>query len=173
MIVYSGEEKQGHGGVGVWIHKKNIKAIVGYDTVNSRIVVIRIKAKPKNISLIQVYAPTADKEEDEIEEFYQKLERTLKSIPKRDITLLIGDFNAKVGDMSVPPVTGNEGLGQINSRGERLIDFCMEQELTLANTWFKQHPRRLSTWTSPDGITKNQIDFIGIQRKWRTSISNC
>jgi len=98
---------------------------------------------------------------------------TLKKISKRDITVIMGDFNAKVGNVNIPPVTGGEGLGKINERGERLIDFCMEQEICLTNTWFKQHQRRLYTWTSPDGNTKNQIDYIGINRKWKTCINNC
>ena len=92
MIVYSGEENQGHGGVGVWIHKRNTTAIVGYETVNSRILVIRVKAKPKCISLIQVYAPTADKEEDEIEEFYQKLEGTVKKHSEKRHYITNGGF---------------------------------------------------------------------------------
>src|SRR6218665_157757 len=97
---------------------------------------------------------------------------TLKKIPKRDITVMMGDFDAKVGNVNIPPVTGGEGLGRINERGERLIDFCMELEICLTNTWLKKQKRRLYTWTAPDGNTKNQIDYIGIDRKWKTCINN-
>src|SRR6218665_2963651 len=163
MNIYSGEESQGHSGGGVWINKGRKTAVIGYETVSSRILVVRLKAKPRCISLVQVYAPTAERENDEIEVFYQEMTNTLKKIPKRDITVMMGDFNAKVGSVNIPPVTGGEGLGRINERGERLIDFCMEQEICLTNTWFKQHQRRLYTWTAPDGNTKNQIDYASTE----------
>ena len=108
---------------------------------------------------LHVYAPTADGEEDEIEVFYQEMTNTLKKIPKRNITVMMGNFNPKVRNVNIPPVTGGESLGRINERGERLIDFCMEQEICLTNTWFKQHQKRLYTWTAPDGNTRNQIDY--------------
>src|SRR6218665_3170017 len=105
MIIYSGEESQGNSGVGVWIHKRRKTAVIGYETASSRILVVRLRAKPKCISLVQVYAPTADGKDDEIEVFYQEMTNTLKKIPKRDITVMMGDFNAKVGNVNIPPVT--------------------------------------------------------------------
>ena len=72
----------------------------------------------------------------------------------------IGDWNAKVGSQETPAVTGKFGLGILNEAGQRLIEFCQENALVIANTLFQQHKRRLYTWTSPDGRHRNQIDYI-------------
>ena len=68
---------------------------------------------------------------------------------------------------------GLNGLGETNEAGEQLEDFCLEHELALANKMFKQHPRRQYTWTCPDGNTRNQIDYISIAQRWKTSLMNC
>ena len=91
--------------------------------------------------------------------------------------LVMGDFNAKVGrreSSAVLSAVGLYGLGETNEAGEQLEDFCLELELALAITKFKQHPRRLYTWTdSPDGNTRNQIDYISIVQRWKTGLMNC
>ena len=69
------------------------------------------------------------------------------------------DQNAKVGSQETPGVTGKFGLGVQNEAGQRLIEFCQENTLVIANTLFQQHKRRLYTWTSPDGQHQNQIDY--------------
>ena len=73
---------------------------------------------------------------------------------------MIGDWNAKVGSPETPGVTGRFGLGIWNEAGQRLIEFCQENAVVIANTLFQQHKRRLYTWTSPDGQHRNQIDYI-------------
>ena len=70
---------------------------------------------------------------------------------KKDVLFIIGDWNAKVGSQETPEVTGKFGLGMQNEAGQRLIAFCQENALVIANTLFQQHRRRLYTWTSPDG----------------------
>ena len=90
--------------------------------------------------------------------------------------LVMGDFNAKVGRREPSAMSSAVrlyGLGETNEAGEQLEDFCLEHKLALANTMFKQHPRRLYTWTSPDGNTRNQIDYISIAHRWKTSLMNC
>ena len=78
----------------------------------------------------------------------------LELTPKKDVLFIIGDWNAKVGSQETP-VTGKFGLGIWNEAGQRLIEFCQEDTLVIANTLFKQHKRRLYTWTSPDGQHRN------------------
>ena len=173
IIMYSGDKVQGQQGVAVWLNKRVAGALIGYEPVNSRIIVVRLNAKPKCISLIQVYAPTSTADEHQIEQFYEDLAATIKKISAKDILLVLGDFNAKVGGSSLPPTVGPYGLGEINQAGERLTDFCSDHSIVLVNTWFKHHPRRLYTWTSPGGNTRNQIDYIGIAHRWKSSISNC
>ena len=104
-----------------------------------------------NITVIQVYAPTSNAEETEVERFYEDLQDLLELTSKRDVLFIIGDWNAKVGSQETPGVTGKFGLGVQNEAGQRLIEFCQENTLVIANTLFQQHRRILYTWTSPDG----------------------
>ena len=101
--------------------------------------------------VIQVYAPTSNAEETEVEQFYEHLQDLLEPTPKKDVFFIIGDWNAKVGSQETPGVTDKFGLGMWNEAGQRLIEFCQENALVTANTLFQQHKRRLYTWTSPDG----------------------
>ena len=112
---------------------------------------VRFQGKPFNITVIQVYAPTSNAEEAEVEQFYEDLEDLLELTSKKDVFFIIGDWNAKVGSQETPGVTGKFGLGMWNEAGQRLIEFCHENALVIANTLFQQHKRRLYTWTSPDG----------------------
>ena len=110
--------------------------------------------------VIQVYAPTSNAEEAEVEQFYEDLQDLLELTPKKDVLFIIGDWNAKVGSQETYGVIGKFGLGMRNEAGQRLIEFCKENRLVIANTLFQQHKRRLHTWTSPDGQHQNLIIFF-------------
>ena len=112
---------------------------------------VRFQGKPFNITVIQVYAPTSNTEEAEVGRFYEDLHDLLELTPKKDILFFIGDWNAKVGSQETPGVTCKFGLGVQNEAEQRIIEFCQENALVIANTLFQQHKRRLYTWTSPDG----------------------
>ena len=112
---------------------------------------VRFQGKPFNIKVIQAYAPTSNVEEAEVEWFYEDLQDLLELTPKKDVLFIIGDWNAKVGSQETPGVTGRFGLGVQNEAGQRLIEFCQENALVIANTLCQQHKRRLYTWTSPYG----------------------
>ena len=109
------------------------------------------QGKPFNITVIQVYAPTSNAEEAEVERFSEDLQGLLELTPPKDVLFIIGDWNAKVGSQETPGVTGIFGLGIENEAGQRLIEFCQENALDIANTLFQQDKRRLHTWASPDG----------------------
>ena len=96
----------------------------------------------------------------------------LELTPKKDVLFIIGDRNAKVGSQETPGVTGKFGLGIWNEAGQRLIEFCQENALVIANTLFQQHKRRLYTWTLPDGQHRNQTDSILCSQRWRSSIQS-
>ena len=113
--------------------------------------------KPFNITVIQVYAPTTNAKEAKVERFYEDLQDLLELAPKKHILFITGDQNEKVGSQEIPGVTGKFGLGVQNEAGQRLIEFCQENALVIANTLFQQHKKRLHTWTSPDGQHWNQI----------------
>ena len=111
---------------------------------------VRLQGKPFSITFIQVYAPTSYVEETEVERFYDDLQDLLELTPKKDVLFIIGDWNANVGSHKIPEITGKFGLGVRNEAGQRLIEFCQENTLVIANTLFQQHNRRLYTWTSPE-----------------------
>ena len=112
---------------------------------------VHFQGKPFNITVMQVYAPTRNAEEAEVERFYDDLQDLLELTPPKAVLFNIGDLNANVGSQETPGVTGKLGLGIWNEAGQRLIKFCQENALVIANTLFQQHKRRLYTWTSPDG----------------------
>ena len=101
------------------------------------------QGKPLNITVIQVYAPTSNAEEAEVERFSEDLQDLLELTPKKDVLFIIGDWNAKVGSQETPGVPGKFGLGMRNEAGQRRIEFCQENALVIANTLFQQHKRRL------------------------------
>ena len=131
---------------------------------------VRFQGKPFNITVIQVYAPTSNAEETEVERFYEDLQDRLELTPKKDVLFIIGDWNAKVGSQETHGVTGKLGFRIQNEAGQRLTEFCQENALVIANTLFQQHKRRLYTWTSPDGKYGNQVDYILCSQRWRSSI---
>ena len=106
---------------------------------------ICFQGKPFNITVIQVYAPSSNAKEDEVEQFYEDLQDLLELTHKKDVLFLIGDWNAKVGSQETPGVTGKFGLGIQNETGQRQIEFCQENALVIANTLFQQHKKRLYT----------------------------
>ena len=125
--------------------------------------------------LIQVYAPTNNAEEAEVERFCEDLQDLLELTPKKDVLFIIGDWNAKVGSQETPGVTGKFGLGVRNEAGQRLMELCQENTLVIANTLFQQHKRRLYTWTSPDGQHQNHyflIDYILCSQRWINTIQS-
>ena len=110
---------------------------------------VRLQGKPFNITVIQVYAPTSIAEE----RFYKDLHDLLELTPKKDVLFIIGDWNAKVGSQETPGVIAIFGLGMWNEAGQRLIEFCQENALIIANTLFPQHEKTLhmdiTRWSTP------------------------
>ena len=128
---------------------------------------VGFQGKSFNIMVIQVYAPTNNAEEAEVD-----LQDLLELTPKKDVLFIIGDWNAKVGSQETPGVTGKFGLGVQNKAGQRLIEFCQGNALVTVNTLFQLHKRRLYTWTSPDGQYQNQIGYILCSQRLRTAIQS-
>jgi len=99
----------------------------------------------------------------------------MKEISKKNVVILCGDWNAKIGKTSVEwqDIIGNYGFGERNERGERLLQFAMENDLDVANTLFKHKDCRKWTWRSPDGKSHNMIDLVLIKRKWKRALQQC
>ena len=119
---------------------------------------------------MQVYGPTQDHECEEIENLYQKIQNAIKYAKSDEDICIMGDLNAKVGDERYQNIVEMHGLGRRNERGERLIQFCKEKKLVIANTWFQQPARKLYTRKSPGDISRNQIDYIIFNERFRNCI---
>ena len=156
-----GKKSLRRNGIALTVNKRVQNAVLGCDLKNDRMSSVHFQGKPFNITVIQVYAPTSNAEEAEVEWFYEDLQDLLELTPKKDS--ILGDWNAKVGTQETPGVTGKFGLGIQTEAGQSyaiLIQLCQENTLVIANTLFQQHKTRLYTWTSPDGQYRNQIILI-------------
>ena len=143
--------------------------LLGCSLKNGGMISVCFQGKPFSITVIQVYAPTSNAEEDE--RFYEDVQELLELTPPKDVLFITGDWNAKVGSQETPGVTGKFGLG-VNEAEQRLIEICQDNALVIANTPFQQHKRRLYTWTSPDGRHRNKIAYILCSQRWRSSIQS-
>ena len=174
-VIWSGEDKEHARGVGFYLSKRARGAMIGYYPVSPRIMAARFRGSPFDIAVVQIYAPTADSTEEDIEHFYEQLEDTMAAIPRKDVKYIIGDWNAKVGvdNDGWEAVMGRYGYGERNTRGERLLQFAAEHQLFIGNTRFQQRPSRKWTWRAPSGLYFNMIDLILVEKRWKTSLRNC
>ena len=148
-----GKESLRRNGVAIIVNKRVQNTVPGCNLKNDRMISVRFQGKAFNITIIQVYAPTSNAEEAEVEQFYEDIQDLLELTPKKDVLFIIGDWNAKVGSQETLRVTGKFALGIWNEAGQRLIAFCQENTLVIANTLFQQHKRRLhmdiTRWSTP------------------------
>ena len=136
-IYYCGQESLRRNGVAIIVNKRVRNAVLGCNLKNDRMISVRFQGKPFNIMVIQVYAPTGNAEEAEVEQFYEDLQDLLELTPKKDVLFIIGDWNGKVESQETPGITGKFGLGVQNEAGQRLIEFCQENALIITNTFFQ------------------------------------
>ena len=149
------------------IVNKSPKSSTWVQYQNDRMIAIRFKGKQINITVIQDYDPNSNAEKAEVEDLQDILQLT----PKKDVLFIIGYYNAKVGSQEMPEVTGKFGLGVQNEVGQRLIEFCQENALVMANT-FSNNTREGYIWTSPDSQYQNQIDCILCSQRCRSSMQS-
>ena len=170
--LYSGNEREEDAhthGVGLLLSKDAAKSLIEWEPVSDRIITARFTSKGRNITIIHCYAPTNSAESEEKETFYQDLQTVTQKLPKRDIQVVMGDMNAKIGkdNDNWKGTMGKEGLGQMNENGLLFADFCTLNELIIGGTLFPHKPTHKATWISPDLRTENQIDHLSITKKWR------
>ena len=172
-FVHSGKEDGTHErGVAIALSSRTENMLERYGCVSERIVWCRLKGRYTNVMVVQVYAPTEEKTDEEKDEFYGRLGEVVRSTKRHDMLLLMGDFNAKVGqeDGTWRDVMGVFGVGNRNNNGQRLLEFCAEHRLCVTNTIFKHKIEHKATWTSPDGVTRNLIDYIVVNKARRSSV---
>ena len=109
-IYYCGQESLRRNGVAIIVNKRVQNAVLGCNLKNDKMISVRFQGKPFNITVIQVYAPTSNAEETEVEWFYEDLQGLLELTPKKDVLFIIGDWNAKVASQETPGVIGNLSL---------------------------------------------------------------
>ena len=131
---------------------------------------VKIKASPVNLVVIQVYMPTTNSRDEKVEEFYDQVGELFGVISKNDNVIIMGDFNASVGTNKIGRIFGKFGLGTTNRRGERLIEFCTQHEMVVTNTFFNVPLRRWYTWKAPADSGRYQIDYILVKRRYRNQI---
>ena len=148
-------------------------AVIGWEHVNSCIITAKFTTKKKDIRLnvIQCYAPTNDAEEEKKNDFYLQIQAVLDRGGAKDITILMGDSNAKIGmdSRGCRDMMGTHGLGQMNENGEHFADLCALNQLVIGASIFPHKRIQKVTWISPNHVTENQIENICISCKFRTS----
>ena len=174
LLFYSGRA-DGHKrqGVGFTLSKRIKNSLISYTPVSQRVITARLHSRHINISVVVAYAPTEGSCDSDKDEFYQQLEDTLSSLPRYDIKLLLGDFNARIGTdySSWPGIIGKHSLhSSANDNGTRMLDLCTMNELTIGGTLFEHRNIHKGTWRSPDGRTVTQIDHICISTRWNHSL---
>lgn len=176
-ILYSGREDNKHQeGVALILRKDAKNALIGYKTVSSRIIKARFRTNCGKMTVLQVYAPASTLAEEELDQFYEMLQEEIKNTARHDLLIVMGDFNAKVGKTWAKwnGAIGKFGYGEENERGQRLLNFCLNYDLVISNTiFYARKDKHKYTWESPDGRTKNMIDYIIVNKKWKSSILSC
>ena len=161
-IIYSGqdEDQQHQYGVALLMTPEAKQALLSWTPVSSRILTARFNSKGRKVFVIQCYAPTNTADDEVKDEFYEKLQSVIEQAPRRDVKILMGDLNAKVGsDNSGRELTmGRHGTGEQNENGELFTTFCTFNDLVIGGTLFPHKTIHKNSWISPDGRTENQID---------------
>ena len=173
-VYFSGKEDKHEQGVGFLVHMDIVKRVIGCHPVSSRLMTLRLRASPFNITIIQVYAPTSSYDDSEVDESYRELQSLVDQTPKKDILVVQGDWNAKVGEDAqedLREVCGPSCNPETKDRGLRLLDFATYNNLVLANTLGNHKPYRSWTWHSPDGTYHNQIVYILVKKLFRSGIT--
>ena len=188
-VLYSGREDDlHHEGVAIIMKKGMEKYLMEWKPVNSKITQARLKGRlvetskqqdyssmikrQTNLSIIQCYAPTNDSNDRDKEAFYEQLQATFENVYCRDLLLVMGDLNAKVGsdNLNFERVMEREGCGVQNDNGERLVKWCAFNNTIIGGTLFPHRNIHKLTWTSPNGRDQNQIDHLMVNSMWRCSL---
>ena len=179
MIIYSGhpdEDAHHTEGVALMLGTQAQKALLGWEPVCSRIITAKFQSSNRRIHLkvVQCYAPTNDATLEDKLEFYQMLDKTLQKKTAKEVTILMGDFNAKIGadNIGFEEVMGKHGLGKMNENGELFASSCAENNMVIGGSIFPHKETHKVTWRSPDNRTENQIDHICISKKFRSSLQD-
>nr|XP_006819375.1 PREDICTED: craniofacial development protein 2-like [Saccoglossus kowalevskii] len=157
IIIWSGRKDENH--------QEGVALIISTNHANTL-----LQWKPIN----EAYAPIENADEDDKDQFYSVLQASLENIPRHDVLILMGDFNARVGNNNSnrERIMGRHGLGELTNNGEQLVSICEEYDLAIGGTLFAHKNIHKLTWTSPNGMTKSQMNHIIINNKWKRSLQD-
>ncbi|PNF39636.1 hypothetical protein B7P43_G05675 [Cryptotermes secundus] len=171
-VYYSGGE-WAEKGVAILVRKSVVRSVVKKIVCNDRIIALKLKAELVDILIMQVYMPTSEYEDDEVEKVYDTIEEILQEDGRGDTnSIILGDWNSIVGDEPYQNIVGSHGLGTRNHRGQMLIDFCERNGLIVTNTWFKKPKRRLYTWKAHGDWRWHQLDYVLVKHRFRNSVKD-
>ena len=162
------KEDKHKNGVRFLVHMDIMNTVMGCHQVSSRLITIHLRAAPFNITIVQVYAPTSNYDDNEIEEFYDQLQNVIDKTPKKDILVVQGGWNAKVGKDACgnwQGICGPFSINDTNERGLRLLEFATFNDLVLANTFGHHKASKRWTWHNPNG-QHNQIDYMLVGKRF-------
>ena len=164
-IFYSGYEGQPHmHGVALLMTPEATRALLSWEPVSPRIITARFNSRGRKVTILHCYAHTNTSSLESEEEFYDQIQATIDKISNRDLKILIGNLNAKVGSNNTDKelIMDRHGVGEQNENGELFSEFCMFNDLVIGGTLFPHKPIHKKTWKSSDDKTENQIDHITI-----------
>lgn len=172
-LYYSGnQQKSGQAGTGFFVNKKIISRVIGFEPVTDRLCKLRLRGRFRNITLVTAYAPIENAEETQKETFYDELSTLLDRIPTYDLTIVLGDFNAKIGKEDfVKEVGGSYTLHEeTNENGKMLVQLAAANKLIIKSTCYDHKKIHLGTWMIPGTDQVNQIDHVLISARHASSI---
>jgi len=176
-LLYSGKENETdphEAGVALLLSKEANRSLMEWEPVSDRIIRARFDSRFQKVTIVMCYSPTNAAEEEEKQQFYAQLQEVIDKVPNRDMFILMGDLNAKVGQDRTgrEREMGAHGVGTMNENGELLADFCAFNELIIGGTLFPHKNCHKVTWVSPDHRTENQIDHVMVRQRWRGSLQD-
>jgi hypothetical protein len=170
-VIYCGG-KESQRGVAILFESETAKRVSDVVYHSDRLLLVRVKAEPVDMVIIQIYMPTTENDDEKIDKMYDQLEELIDKQKGTDSVIIMGDWNAVVGEERDGKEVGEFGLGKRNDRGEQLVDFCRRYKMMTANTWFKQEKRRRYTWKKPGDSGRYQIDYLLVRQRYRNSVKN-
>lgn len=173
-ILYNSGGKTRTFGTGFLVKKSIITTVKTFQPISDKLCYLTIDIKNTKMTVVNLHAPTEEKEEEQKDTFYEELENVLDKLPRNNIQIVIGDVNAKIGKEDMfKSITGGESKHQeSNDNGLRLINFAIERNMKIMSTHFKRREIYKGTWIIPGTNQANQIDHVLIQEKYARLINN-
>ena len=174
-LFYSGSAKGGEYGVGIAINDRYVGNVSAWEPVNDRIMWLRFNSRNVATTIVQCYAPHEERSKKEKDEFYACLNDVVRKVPGRDLLIIMGDFNARVGN---DYTTWSRSIGkygapeEVNDNGFRLLEFCVTHDLGVTGTYFQHKKIHMYTWYQRGTQFRSQIDHILVRRRWLSTVSD-